>query len=246
MERVTFAVLALLGLWLGVAGQTSPPTLAAAVTGDEPFRVAAWFDLTATFLFAVTGAELAARKGYDFVGLFGLALVTGLGGGLLRDGLFIQGGPPAAATDGRYLAAVVLGTAFSRLGPLVLDDGSFRRLALLLDAVALGAYASFGAQKSLWAGLSFPAAALVGVVNAVGGGLLRDVVARQEPEVFQPGQLYATAALGAAAAFVGLVAWGGVPPAPASLAAVAVAVLLRLLSLRWDVRTAPLPPSSFR
>lgn len=246
MERATFVALALLGLWLGFSGRTAPPTLAAAVTGDEPFRVAAWFDLTATFLFAVTGAQLAARKGYDYIGLFGLALVTGLGGGLLRDGLFIQGGPPAAATDGRYLAAVVLGTAFSRLGPFLLDDRSFRRLAALLDAVALGAYASFGAQKSLWAGLSVPAAALVGVVNAVGGGLVRDVVARQDPEVFQPGELYATAALAAAAAFVGLVSWGGIPPAPASLAAIAIAVGLRLVSVRWHVRTAPLPPTTSR
>ena len=55
-------------------------------------------DLGATFLFSITGAMVAVRRCYDPVGVFVLALASGLGGGLLRDGLFIQSGPPAALT----------------------------------------------------------------------------------------------------------------------------------------------------
>src|SRR4051812_8486704 len=63
-------------------------------------------DLGATFLFALSGALAAARRGYDPVGLFVLALVTGVGGGLLRDGLFLQQGPPAFAQEPMYLLVV--------------------------------------------------------------------------------------------------------------------------------------------
>ena len=64
-------------------------------------------DLGATFLFSITGAMEAIRRHYDPIGLFVLALACGLGGGLLRDGLFIQAGPPAAMRDASYMMAVV-------------------------------------------------------------------------------------------------------------------------------------------
>ena len=74
-----------------------------------PFHLPVAFDLAATFLFAITGALAAIRKRYDLVGVLVLAFVTGLGGALLRDGLFLQGGPPAVITDGRYPVAVLAG-----------------------------------------------------------------------------------------------------------------------------------------
>ena len=67
-----------------------------------------------------------------------------------------------------------------------------------VDALGLGAYAAFGVQKALTAGLPPPAAVLVGVVNAIGGGLLRDVLTREEPLVFKPGQFYLLTALAGA------------------------------------------------
>jgi uncharacterized membrane protein YeiH len=56
-------------------------------------------DVGATILFSITGAMVAVRRHYDLIGVFGLALACGLGGGLLRDGLFIQAGPPVAMRD---------------------------------------------------------------------------------------------------------------------------------------------------
>ena len=66
-------------------------------------------DLGATVLFSITGAMVAIRRHYDPIGVFVLALACGLGGGLLRDGLFIQAGPPAAMRDGSYMIAVIAG-----------------------------------------------------------------------------------------------------------------------------------------
>src|SRR5215212_3620481 len=69
-----------------------------------------WIEVAATFLFSITGAIVAIRRNYDLVGVFVLALASGLGGGLLRDGLFIQAGPPAAMRHSYYIFAVVAGS----------------------------------------------------------------------------------------------------------------------------------------
>src|SRR3954462_13931112 len=68
-----------------------------------------FIDVGATVLFSITGAMVAIRRHYDAIGVFVLALACGLGGGLLRDGLFIQAGPPAAMRDSSYMFAVLAG-----------------------------------------------------------------------------------------------------------------------------------------
>ena len=65
---------------------------------EGPFALPVAIDLVATFLFGITGALVALQRGYDVVGLFAIAFVTGVGGGLIRDGLFIQQGPPFVTT----------------------------------------------------------------------------------------------------------------------------------------------------
>lgn len=195
------------------------------------------FDLLATALLAVTGALAGRKKGYDLVGVTVLAMAVGVGGALLRDGIFLQQ-VPAVVKDGRYLAAVLGGVAaVTLLGRRV---QRFRLVISIFDALGLGVYAVVGAQKALQAGLPLLSAVLVGGVNAVGGGLLRDVLVREEPFVFRPGELYALAALAGAAAFVLLAAVLGVAAGPAALASVALAVALRLLSIRLGWRTGAL------
>ncbi len=200
---------------------------------DAPIQLPLVFDLAATFVSAVSGALAAARRRYDAVGVFALAFVTGLGGALIRDGIFLGAGPPAAVRDSRYLAAVLLatlaGVGIDRLG------SRLNRAFLLLDAVGLGAYAVVGADRALAAGLGHLGAILVGVTNAVGGGVLR----REEPLLFKPGQFYATAALVGAGVYVGLWEAGLHPPAAAGAGA-AAGILLRLLALRFDWQTRPL------
>jgi uncharacterized membrane protein YeiH len=205
---------------------------------DLPFQLPLAVDLGAVALFAATGALAARQKRYDWVGAAVLALVTGLGGALLRDCIFLQAGPPAALRDGRYLAAVLAGAVVGVLFAGVLHR--LRLVILLADAVGLGLYAVYGAQKAIQADLPLLSAILVGTVNAVGGGLLRDVLVREEPILFKPGQLYALAAMAGCTAFVVLDVAARQPTPLAAGVGVAVTLALRLGSIRLGWRTGAL------
>ena len=195
------------------------------------------FDLAATFLFALTGVWLASRRGYDLVGAFMLAFVSGVGGGLLRDAVFIKQ-IPLVMQDARYLwmvvAAVAVGTLTLRLAE------RFAHLIAYVDALAIGVYGVVGANKALTAGIAPVPALLVGVVNAVGGGLLRDVLVREEPLVFKPGQLYTLAALAGLVLFVVMSYYYGVDTNYAAWIAIAITFLLRLLAIRFGWTTTSL------
>jgi len=205
---------------------------------DVPFKLPLSVDLGAVGLFAVTGALEARRKRYDLVGVLVLALVVGLGGAFLRDGLFLQDGPPAALHDGRYLAAVLVGAVVGVLfAPWI---HRLRVVILLADALGLGLYAVYGAQKAILAGLPLLSAVLVGTTNAVGGSVLRDVLAREEPILFKPGQFYALAAMVGCLAFVVLDVAAGQPTPVAAGAGVLVTLVLRLGSIRLGWRTGAL------
>lgn len=195
------------------------------------------FDLAATFLFALTGAWAAIRRDYDFVGVAALAFVVGVGGGLVRDAVFLQQGAPAVMQDGWYLwivgAAVAVGVL---LYPLA---GRFERLIAVVDAAGLGAYAVVGVQKSLAVGISPTGAVLVGVINAVGGGLIRDVLVREEPLFFKAGQFYALAALAGCILFVLLAEAWDIPTEQAAWTAIVSTFLFRMMAIELNWRTAP-------
>lgn len=201
-------------------------------------------DLVATFLFAWSGALLASRRGYDPIGVFVVALLSGVGGGLIRDSVFLQQGPPAALRDSRFLIAVLLGC----FGGLV-KPRSFRGASILfeaVDAVGLGLYAIVGATAALSIGLEPLAAIVVGVANAVGGGILRDVVTREEPLLLKPGHFYGAAALTGCAVYVWLrtgLEWS----APrAGFDAVLVTLVMRAAAIRFNLRTRALSDYRWR
>ena len=202
-----------------------------------PFRV---FDLMATYLWSVTSAAIGIARGYDLVGVALVAFVSSLGGGLLRDGLFLQAGPPMAVRDPAYSLLVVLGACTASVPVRRFDWRRNPRLVEAafdgIDAVGLGAYACVGAELSLAAGLSTPAALLVGTFNAVGGGLLRDVITRREPAMLFPGHPQVVVALLGSSLYLGQVVLGANRPVAAGLS-VLTAALLRLLALRRGWRT---------
>lgn len=112
----------------------------------------------------------------------------------------------------------------------------------ILDALGLGAYAVVGVQKSLAAGLGFTPAVLIGVINAVGGGLLRDLLVRDEPLLLKPGQFYVLAAFGGCLLFVVLTAYLGMAASHAGLITVVATFVLRVLAIRFNWRTVSLSP----
>jgi uncharacterized membrane protein YeiH len=194
-------------------------------------------DLGATFVFSITGAMVAIRRHYDPIGVFVLALASGLGGGLVRDGLFIQNGPPAAMREGSYLFAVIAGSVAA--GILFKHVQRLSKSFLLLDSLGTGAYGVVGASKALEVGMAVPACIFVGVVNAVGSGVIRDVLVREEPLMFKPGQFYVIASLLGVAIFLLLVVSFGVPVVTSAVTAIAITFTFRTLAIFFDWKTKP-------
>src|SRR3954464_999177 len=201
-----------------------------------------FIDLGATVLFSITGAMVAIRRHYDPIGLFVLALACGLGGGLLRDGFFIQNGPPAAMRNGGYMIAVLVGCLLAIL--FFKHAERISKPFLIIDALATGAYGVVGASKAFEAGLAVPACIFVGVVNAVGSGLIRDILVREEPLFFKPGQFYAIASFLGVAEFMLLTTYVRAPIVPIAISAMAITFVFRLLAIVFDWKTRPVmrPP----
>jgi uncharacterized membrane protein YeiH len=202
---------------------------------DSTFAV---FDLIAVFLFATSGAQAAIHKRYDFIGILILAFFSGVGGGLIRDAIFIQAGPPKVVTDSNYLIVILIAFILSMIFHRKLNR--MRKTMLLVDALGLGTYGVVGAHAALQAGLVPLAAIMVGVFNATGAGLIRDVLVREEPVIFKPGQFYAGAAIVGTVLYVSLYVLFHTDQTWAALAAISTAFILRLLSVKFNWRTRPI------
>jgi uncharacterized membrane protein YeiH len=196
------------------------------------------FDLVAVFLFATSGARAAIQKRYDFIGIFILAFFSGVGGSLIRDAIFIQGGPPKVVTDSKYLMVILVGFIVSMLFHKPLSR--MRKTILLVDALALGTYGVVGAHAALQGGLVPLAAILVGVFNATGAGIIRDVLVREEPIIFKPGPFYAGAAIVGSIIYVLLSVIIKTDDTWAALLAISTAFVIRLLSVKFNWRTRPI------
>lgn len=156
-------------------------------------------DLAGVFGNALLGGAAARVERFDPVGFGALAIASGLGGGMIRD-VLLQRGTPVALTDFAYLATAL---AASLIAFVVHIEGPrWHWTLMVVDAFALGSWAAAGAQKTLSAGLGWLPAVLLGIITAVGGGVLRDVLLRRIPTVFGGGPLYATCALIASVSLV--------------------------------------------
>lgn len=200
------------------------------------FDIPLWVDLVATFVGALSGATAAAQRKYDFIGGAMLAVVAGIGGALIRDGLFVQKGPPVPMQHEGYLLVCVgaaLFTPFLRRLPARLTG-----LALhWTDTIGLGLYGMIGTQTAHLNGLGIGPSILTGVANAVGGGIARDLLINEESATFKPGNLYATAVIFGASTFLGLTGMG-LPAAQAGAIGAVSVVAIRAASLRYNLRTA--------
>ncbi len=188
------------------------------------------FDLLGVFAFGLSGAWLATRRDFDLVGIVALSFVTGLAGGITRD-VLVGDVPPLAMTEQAYLLVPVLAAMVVLAAPRLVRR--FERPVLVLDAIGLGIFAAVGAAKAIDAGLGVWASTMVGVIAAVGGGILRDLFAGVVPQVFGRGsELYAIpAALGA---FTVALMWEPTGGSGALIAVATVGTLtLRLLAVRF-------------
>src|SRR5881227_341601 len=146
------------------------------MSSEAPLLLA--LDLTGTFAFALNGALTALRMArLDIVGVVTLAMITALGGGIIRD-VLLDSLPPATFNDWRYLAVAAGGGLVAFLFGRHLD-----RLTGSITVL----FAVTGATKALDLGLGPAQAALLGTVTGVGGGTIRDVMIGQVPSILRSG-----------------------------------------------------------
>ncbi len=150
-----------------------------------------WFELTATIVYAVSGALSASRAQYDILGTMVLATIVGLFGGVMRDILLQNYGIYAFQRPILIIACCVCGIVVFYFGRLVtyLDFASD-----MVDTVGLGLWAVVGTGKALSAGLGIVPAAIMGLLTSIGGGIVRDVLMNKPVAAFQPSSYYASAA----------------------------------------------------
>jgi uncharacterized membrane protein YeiH len=188
-------------------------------------------DLAGIALFALSGAVLAARLKQTFVTMAFFALVTGVGGGTVRD-LLIRA--PVFWIDDPWVAAVCLGTALiAWFTPVRWWEGKGFDYA---DGAGLAAYAVLGSAKALAYGIPPIPAALMGVITGCIGGIIRDVVAGR-PSIIMSPELYVTpAALSAGLSVAGVIVAPmlGLPDGAAWAFAFACGFGLRSAAIRWE------------
>jgi uncharacterized membrane protein YeiH len=160
----------------------------------DTFVIPLWADLLAIGIGSVQGALFAAQfrdRRLDLLGVAIIGIATGFGGGVLRDVLLAE--VPAALTSNWYvivataaaLVGMLLERLISRLGPIV----------TALDALTIGLFGAIGTTKALSAGLPEVPAVFVGVLSAVGGSILRDLLLNRPIALMHVGSLYAIAAI---------------------------------------------------
>jgi uncharacterized membrane protein YeiH len=181
-------------------------------------------------VFAISGALLAAERRQTFVTFVFFAVVTGVGGGTLRDLLI---GAPVFWVHKNATLLICIGAAL--LTWLVSRRFIAERALLWFDAAGLAAYATYGAAKALSFGVAPVPAFVMGVLTACAGGIIRDVLAG-EPSILMRPELYVTAAALSSGLFVGLALLGLSLPIAGGVAAIAGFTLRGLAIARgWSL-----------
>jgi uncharacterized membrane protein YeiH len=210
--------------------------------GDDTFTGV--LDIAGIIVGSLLGAAAAVEEHFDITGTLVLALACGLGGGIIRD-VLLGSGPPLALIEPSYIVTALIGGIVM----LAFDVPGWRygNGALLTgDALLLGFFAAAGCRRAALAGMAPVSVLLLGVVSAVGGGMLRDILMSRPPAALTGGTLYASVAIAAAATYAVMDALDAATGAT-TLACIGVGAMLRGAALYWRIETPtraqPLKPA---
>ena len=189
------------------------------------------YNLVATFLFALTGVILATKRGYDLIGVGIMALISGAGGGLIRDGIFLQNGPVLFIQSPYFILAVFYAILLGSFAYHVIKK--FNVIFFTADALGLGIYGIIGAQMSLNLGLGVMAATIVGFSSAVGGGMIRDVLCTESPMVLSR-EIYATACIAGGFAYF-IMRFFSLADNAAVIISILIIIIIRIISIKMNL-----------
>ena len=185
-------------------------------------------DLLSTFVFALVGARVAADKGLDYGGIAFIAAIASVSGGTLRN-VFL-GLKPIWITDPSIIAAVILAVFITLVLRRVTRIG---KTLLIMDTFGLAIATISGTQLAFEQNIDWYSAILLGVITAVTGGLLRDVLCQLEPVLLHR-ETIGTSSLMGAITFVVLTELS-VTNTISAIAGGSVVVLTRVFSIRFDL-----------
>lgn len=202
---------------------------------DVALTIPFWLELAAALTGGLSGAMSAVRARYDIFGVACIAIITGLAGGIMRDILLQNYGIYAFQKPTLIIACAIAGVVVFYFGKLAtyLDP-----IVDLLDNLSVALWAVISVSKSLSAGLDIIPSIILGTITAVGGGILRDICMNREPEAFQAGALYGSAALVGCIAYA-LMSQNHILDNYAALSCVVLVLGLRYASLFFGWRTKP-------
>ncbi len=187
-------------------------------------------DLFGTAVFALTGALRAMSKRLDLMGAVVLAVVTAMGGGMMRDAL-IGRHPPAAFVDQSYLLiAIVVGVLTFFWGRHIREQENW---LITFDAIGLGVFTLVGAWVADQAQLSGVGIIFIAMMTATGGGVLRAMLVQEIPFILKK-EIYASASLAGALTYL-LMEQLGVSATWLIWSVIAVTTGTRLVSWRWNI-----------
>lgn len=192
----------------------------------------AWLDLASVVVGGISGVCVARARRLDPIGFVGLALLCGLGGGLIRDTM-MQVGLVYMLASPYAVMSVTLIALFGFLFPGPFDK--YPHFLEWFDIVSVGLFCLIGTDKAIVFQLLPVSAILMGTITGVGGGMLRDVFLGEVPKIFKPSNYYAFCALAGSSAYYLAVMVLHLDKFWASLLCVGITLLLRRLSLRYNI-----------
>ncbi len=190
-------------------------------------------DYFAVIVGVVMGAFYGARSGLDIVGAVATALLTGFGGGFMRDLLLHDHGIFFMEHPYLILVCVFIAAAAWHAGRRL---QKMERILVPLDALSMALFALAGCVKAWDAAVGGIYTVVLGMLTSVGGGALASIAIAQRPTIFTSSYYYAVAGLGGSLAYV-IFRMAGADDLLAGLVCVSVCLVLRWVSLRFNLNT---------
>jgi uncharacterized membrane protein YeiH len=200
------------------------------------FELPLIYQIIAVFLLAVTGSMVAIEKKYDFSGLLIMSFIAGASSAIIRDGIFLNN-IPIIIKQWWYLVAIILAPVLTAI--LMPYIRKYLTVFVAIDALGLGIFGIIAAQMTLDQNLSILSAIFVGLIGAISGGFLRDIVTKSKPLLLKPGQYYFTAALFGIILFILLTVYIKIDAQIAAIIGILTTFIIRMLSYFLNWHTTP-------
>jgi uncharacterized membrane protein YeiH len=184
-------------------------------------------DLIGTFVFAISGTIAAGEKRLDLFGAAFIGFVTAIGGGTLRD-MMVGIAPVSWTSSMIYVYAIVLAVVITFI--LKEQIFHFRKTIFLFDTIGIGVFTIIGVEKALSNGINTPVAIIMGILTAVAGGVIRDTLINEVPQIFKK-EIYATACLAGAVVYI-VLKRVGVQPEINQIATILIIIGIRVISVK--------------